>query len=60
MPDVVIPQLARKETIPLPFVEPGDDLMRVGKEPPSPTDYCMALMRDGKLQQSILPSTGCR
>ena len=58
MPDDVIPQLARKETIPLPFVEPGDDLLRVGEEPPSPTDYCVALLRDGKLRQLILPSNG--
>jgi hypothetical protein len=60
MPDDVIPKLARKETIPLPFVEPGDDLLRVGEEHPSPTDYCVALMRDGKLQQSMSPSSGCR
>jgi len=46
------------ETIPLPFVEPGDDLLRVGEEPPSPTDYCVALLRDGKLQKLILPSNG--
>jgi len=49
MLDVVIPQLARKETIPLPFIEPGDDLLKDGTEPSSPTDYCAALLRGGKL-----------
>jgi len=58
MPDVVIPQLARKETIPLPFMEPGDDLLKDGAEPSSPTDYCAALLSDSKLHLSILPPTG--
>jgi len=48
MSDVVVPQLARKETIPLPFMEPGDDLLKDGVKPSSPTDYCAALLRDGK------------
>jgi len=39
MRDDVVPPLAPKENIPLPFVEPRDDLLRVGEEPPSPTDY---------------------
>jgi len=53
----VIPQLARKETIPLPFMEPGDDLPKDGAESSSPTDYCAALLSDSKLYLSILPST---
>ena len=36
MSDDVVPRLAPKKTIPLPFVEPGDDLLRVGEEPPVP------------------------
>ena len=50
MPDVVIPRLARKETIPLPFMEPGDDLLKDGAESSSPTDYCAALLNDSKLR----------
>jgi len=47
--DIVVPQLTRKETIPLPFMEPGDDMLRDRKEPSSPTNCCMTLLHDGEL-----------